>query len=127
MPLYTCIVGRDADLTSREKLSAALTRVHCETTGAPPEFVHVAFFPALPRFTRDAVRIVGSVRRGRPPELRAQLVDELRDAAAEALNAEASRVHVELIEADARWVMEGGTVLPPPGSEGDWMKTHWKE
>ena len=44
MPLYRCTVAEGlTTFEQRSLISKEITRIHCEITGAPPEFVH-AFF-----------------------------------------------------------------------------------
>ena len=44
MPLYLCNAAKGAiSDAAKPKIAADITRIHCEVTGAPPQFVH-AFF-----------------------------------------------------------------------------------
>jgi phenylpyruvate tautomerase PptA (4-oxalocrotonate tautomerase family) len=44
MPFYQCQTPEGLlDEDKRAKLADEITRIHCETTGAPKMFVHVAF------------------------------------------------------------------------------------
>ena len=38
-----------------------------------------------------------------------------------------SSLVLALQEMPAEWAMEGGHVLPAPGTEADWMRAHWAE
>lgn len=125
MPLYTCISDDRTNDAKRQEIALAITECHCARTGAPPEFVHVSFSDYLGGTTKSALRIVGNVRAGRPPELRSALRDDILDRVADILSVSRDEVRLVLQEVPAEWGMEGGEVLPSPGSEADWMKKHW--
>ena len=45
MPIYQCFSpGGLLDESTRVKLAAEITRIHCDATGIPPSFVNVMFF-----------------------------------------------------------------------------------
>ena len=77
MPFYQCQTPEGLlDEEKRAKLANEITRIHCETTGAPKMFVHVAFTEAK-RGTcysggeLSKVSIVNATwRAGRPIELK---------------------------------------------------------
>lgn len=125
MPLYTCIADSRTPDDKREKIALAITQAHCSHTGAPAEFVHVFFNDYLGGTSKADLRIAGNIRAGRPPELKARLHADIIAKVAEILSSSPSRVNLVLQELPAEWAMEGGEVLPAPGGEGDWMKTHW--
>lgn len=125
MPLYTCIADDRTTNEQRERIALAITDAHCRHTGAPPEFVHVFFNEYLGRSPKSDLRVVGSVREGRPPELKAQLHADIVRMVADILSTAPGRVRLTLQEVPANWNMEGGEVLPVPGTEEDWMRKHW--
>ena len=127
MPLYTCIADSRTPDDKREKIALAITESHCSHTGAPPEFVHVFFNEYLGGNKKSDLRIVGSIRAGRPPELKAQMHADIVAKVSSILDSSPSRVRLKLQEVPAEWNMEGGEVLPAPGTEGDWMAKHWSE
>ena len=55
--------------------------------------------------------------------MHAEMVDKIADI----LSVSHDQVTLILQEMPAEWAMEGGHVLPAPGTEADWMKTHWTE
>lgn len=127
MPLYRCHVA--PGLTSqgqRALVAKELTRIHCEVTGAPPSFVHVFFqedtHGRLPAGAK--VFVLGSIRAGRTPEQKSRLVSEMRRATATATGVREDEVSVVTADLPARWVMEGGAVLPEPGEEEAWLAEH---
>jgi phenylpyruvate tautomerase PptA (4-oxalocrotonate tautomerase family) len=125
MPLYTCISDDRTTTEQRHAIALAITESHCGHTGAPPEFVHVTFNDYLGRHKSSALRIVGSIRAGRPPELKAQMHADIIQRVSDILSAPADNVQLVLQEVPAQWNMEGGQVLPAPGTEEDWMRKHW--
>ena len=127
MPLYTCIADDRTSDDQRQRIALAITDAHCSHTGAPAEFVHVFFNDFLGGNKKSDLRIVGSIRAGRPPELKARLHADIIARVAEILSCAPDRLRLVLQEVRPEWNMEGGAVLPQPGSEADWMKTHWSE
>jgi phenylpyruvate tautomerase PptA (4-oxalocrotonate tautomerase family) len=123
MPLYRCLVAEG--LTSpeqRSRIAREITRIHCETTGALPEFVH-AFFSEDAKAQLPAGRqalVLGGIRAGRSREQKDRLVAEMRSAVATIAGIDGNAVLVATADIPARWVMEGGRVLPEPGDEEAW-------
>ncbi len=127
MPLYRCTVAEGlTTLEQRSLIAKEITRIHCETTGALPGFVHAFFAEDAKRKLpagKQAV-VLGSIRAGRTPEQKQQLVSEMRSAIASILGRAADEVQVATVEVPARWVMEGGHILPEPGEEEEWLARH---
>lgn len=127
MPLYRCTIEPGlTTLEQRSEIAGEITRIHCEITGAPPTFVH-AFFAedaegALPAGHRAFV--LGSIRAGRTPEQKEKLVAEMRGSIAHISGASEAEVGVFTADLPARWVMEGGEILPEPGEEAAWLARH---
>ena len=125
MPLYTCISDDRTNHARRQAIALAITESHCSHTGAPPEFVHVTFNDYLGNTPKSTLRIVGNIRIGRSPEVKSSMHSEIVDKIADILSVPRGEVTLILQEMPAEWAMEGGHVLPAPGTEADWMKTHW--
>lgn len=127
MPLYRCSIAEGlTSLEQRARIAEELTRIHCEVTGAPPNFVH-AFFAedttgTLPEGKR--VFVLGSIRSGRTPEQKEKLAAEMRRAIAGIADLGEHEVAVVTADVPARWVMEGGALLPEPGEESEWLAPH---
>ena len=124
MPLYRCSVS--PGLTSyeqRSRIAKEVTRIHCEITDALPIFVHTFFGEdrdgKLPAGKRAF--LLGSIRAGRSPEQKKHLGSELTNALAGILGISPGEVAVVTVDVPARWVMEGGYVLPEPGDEAAWI------
>jgi len=127
MPLYRCMVA--PGLTSYDQrlaIAQDITRIHCDVTGAPPTFVHTFFAEddagELPGGTRAMV--FGSIRSGRTDEQKQRLVREMTEAVAAAAGIAADEVVLATVDVPARWVMEGGDLLPEPGEEAAWLVRH---
>ncbi len=127
MPLYRCTVAEGlTTLEQRSLIAKEITRIHCETTGALPGFVH-AFFAEDTRGRLPAGKqavVLGSIRAGRTAEQKEQLVSEMRSAIASILGRNEDEVLVATVDVPARWVMEGGHLLPEPGEEEEWLARH---
>ena len=127
MPLYRCTVAEGlTTLEQRALIAKEITRIHCEVTGAPPIFVH-AFFAddtdgRLPA-GRKAV-VLGSIRTGRTPQQKQQLVSQMQGAVASIAGCGEAEVLVATVDVPASWVMEGGALLPEPGEEEAWLARH---
>jgi phenylpyruvate tautomerase PptA (4-oxalocrotonate tautomerase family) len=120
MPVYhVSIPEAQLDDAKREGIAGDITRIHCEKTGAPPEFAHVLFVDAP-----AGASVVGSIRAGRSAALRAEMQAAMREALANRLGVEPGGVRVQLLEVPASWVMEGGAVMPEPGDEAGWLARH---
>lgn len=127
MPLYRCIVA--PQLTSyeqRAEIAAEVTRIHCEVTGAPAGFVHTFFVEdetgLLPADKRAVM--LGSIRAGRTQEQKDRIASEMTRSLARVVDVAEDHVSVVTIDVPARWVMEGGDVLPEPGEEAAWLAKH---
>ena len=127
MPLYRCSVS--PGLTSyeqRSRIAKEVTRIHCEVTAALPLFVHTFFGEdregRLPAGKRAFV--LGSIRAGRSPVQKQRLASEMTSALAGILGIPAAEVAVVTVDIPARWVMEGGDILPEPGDEAAWLARH---
>jgi phenylpyruvate tautomerase PptA (4-oxalocrotonate tautomerase family) len=127
MPLYRCSVAPGlSSYEQRSRIAKEVTRIHCEVTDALAGFVH-AFFAddrdgRLPAGKRAV--LLGSIRRGRTPEQKQRLRDEMARALADTLGVALDEVAVVVVEVPARWVMEGGRVLPEPGEDAAWLAAH---
>ncbi len=126
MPLYRCLAPAGAiNLEQRPTIAKAFTDIHCESTGAPRDFVHVLFFdqpdpgdaPGRSRYFID-----GGNRAGRSPEVRQQLLDDLKKAFCDIAQVPPGEVGGRITETPASWIMEGGEIMPEPGQEGpEWF------
>jgi len=125
MPLYRCAVS--PSLTSyeqRSRIAKEVTRIHCEVTGGLPMFVHTFFSEdrdgKLPAGKRAF--LLGSIRAGRSPDQKQRLSAEMASATAGILGIAPGEVAVVTVDVPARWVMEGGDILPEPGDEAAWLE-----
>lgn len=124
MPLYLLTVeeGRSTE-DQRKRIAEDITTIHVDVTGAPPEFVNAYFsegadatggYQELP--DEKVAFMVGNIRAGRSDEAKAELVDRLSQSIAGRLECSPDEVAIHLVEAQAAHGMEGGKVLPEPGS-----------
>lgn len=123
MPLYNLACRAALDDGARERVAQAVTRAHCEVTGAPAEFVNVMFAHGYPLADGRAISALGGVRSGgnRSEAVVARLREALRSGIALAAGMRLDEVEVRLIGVPSSWVMEGGRVMPEPGAEREWL------
>jgi phenylpyruvate tautomerase PptA (4-oxalocrotonate tautomerase family) len=120
MPLYVCGVPAETlDERRRQRIAEAITRIHCEVTGAPATFVHVVFDESKRDYS-----VFGTSRAGRSEAVKAALRRQMAGAVADAVGIEAKQVGVLTVDVPASWVMEGGALLPEPGEEEAWLAAH---
>ena len=120
MPLYIC--GAPASVLSddqRRGIAEAITRVHCEITGAPAIFAHVVLDESKTEYS-----VFGTIRAGRSDEAKDELKRQMASAVGAVVGVDAAKVSVFTADVPASWVMEGGALLPEPGEEGDWLAAH---
>ncbi|MEO0588148.1 MAG: tautomerase family protein [Planctomycetota bacterium] len=124
MPLYlTTLAPERSTEAQRAAIAACITEVHVDVTGAPVQFVNTFFgasesaadlFEPLP--PGRVALVNGGIRAGRPPEAKAEMIDRIARGVADALGCDAEEVAVVLHPAPAQHGMEGGELLPEPGS-----------
>ncbi|HEY5938202.1 MAG TPA: hypothetical protein VIU61_26305 [Kofleriaceae bacterium] len=119
MPLYNLACRRSLDPETRRQVAIAITETHCAQTGAPPAFVNVIFFDGYPLRAGLELDAVGGVRNDgdRTPERIEQLRLKLEEVIAATAKLRPSQVRVVLVGVPSSWVMEGGHIMPAPGSE----------
>ena len=124
MPFYRWYVPEGSvPLEKRQEVARAFTDIHCESTGAPRSFVHVAFFEDGDSDYPKPYYLDGGNRAGRPEEVKQKLLRGLLDAFTDATGVSPDQVDGRITEAPASWSMEGGAVLPEPGKEGkEWYE-----
>ncbi|MEM6476257.1 MAG: tautomerase family protein [Pseudomonadota bacterium] len=127
MPLYIVNTKTGAMPTeAKPKIADDVTRIHCDVTGAPPQFVHVFFFedgPQPPLGDKTAM-LYGQIRAGRTDDQKAQIAREMAASVAQHTGIAPGDVHAFTTDTPASWVMEGGDVLPEPGEEEAWLAAH---
>lgn len=127
MPLYLCnSVAGSIPEAARAGIASDVTDIHCEVTGAPRDFVHVFFFEDAPRqpLHGRSVFLFGSIRAGRTPEQKRAIVERTRQSISRHTGLPAGEILVDTTDVPAGWVMEGGSMLPEPGEEEAWLKSH---
>jgi len=122
MPLYRCMSPEES-LTSegRENIAKAITEIHCDVTGAPTTFVHVFF---LDPEGGEQHRVLGSIRAGRTEEQRAAIHRRIAEAYAGQVGVSPDAISVSTMDIPSKWTMEGGSLLPEPGEEEEWLAAH---
>ena len=128
MPIYQCVAPEGAiNHGLRGELARELTRIHCEITGAAPEFVQVVFLdlPAGAAFVNGGksamTNIVGYMRAGRPPEMREQLLQRINLAWSQLTSIPSAQLKITLFDVPANWIMQGGHMMPEIGHDEEWL------
>ena len=124
MPVYTVSTRTPVLQAQRDVLARAITRVHCDLTGAPAIFVQVLYGHDLPLRPGVEAHLLANTRAGRTDEVNATLKRQMTEALVEHLDVAAEHISITLLEIPARWIMEGGDVLPEPGEEA---QSRWGE
>lgn len=127
MPLYSCNAAKGAiDDAVKPKIAQDITRIHCDVTGAPPTFVHAFFFEDAPHqpIGDKTAFLFGRIRAGRTDAQKAQIVEEMRQSIHTHTGIPLDEILVTTQDTPARWVMEGGDLLPEPGEEAAWLAAH---
>ena len=119
MPYYQFTVPTGgATLQHKAEIAAAMTKVHCEVTGAPSSYVQCSFteIPAGSLFAAgepvEGPRLVGLIRAGRSAEVRRRLITEIAEAWTEITGDAKDELAVFIVEMPGSNVMEGGRILP---------------
>ena len=127
MPLYICN-SRAGTIPepARAEIAADITRIHCEGTGAPPQFVHAFFLEDAPgpSIAEHRAVVAGSIRGGRTHEQKQAIVDQVGESLQRHAGLTAADVFVATSDVPASWAMEGGEVMPEPGEEAAWLAAH---
>lgn len=126
MPLYECATTAGTlSEEQRAEIANGITRAHVEITGAPFEFVHVAF-PELPAgytFTggvpASPILIRGNIRAGRTEEVRQTLMRRIYELVSAATGVEPTRLLVAVADFPPHWAMEAGMILPATTPEAE--------
>lgn len=126
MPFYHALVRPDLlDLTQRQRFAEQVVEVHCDVTGAPPSFVHVLVTEDDQDQLADphTAAINGVIRAGRTDAQKAEIATRLSRALAETAAVDPASVQAATRDIQASYTMEGGALLPEPGSpeEQEWM------
>ena len=122
MPLYSLTSTKKISSTNKQKLVDLFTDAHCSIMIAPEQFVHVVFSDGIPINGNKSLYIHANVRAGRADQAIEKLCETLTTKCAEILQVGPEKIHINLLEIDAKWAMEGGYVMPGPGEEEEWMK-----
>lgn len=124
MPLYICNTAKGAlDGPAKAEIANDITNIHCSVTGAPPIFVHVAFFEASSQFPLgdNQLMVRGTIRKGRSAAQKDEIASAIATSLAKHGAIAAEQVGAEIRETPASWVLEGGEIMPEPGEEAAWF------
>jgi phenylpyruvate tautomerase PptA (4-oxalocrotonate tautomerase family) len=128
MPFYSCNVPAGS-LTDDQKddLAQAITRIHSEVTGAPPDLVHVIYneFAAADSYTAGEpssdIIITGHIRAGRSDADKQRLLREVADASAAIAQRPLDEIAIFVRDVLPKYVLESGEIAPELGEEDAWL------
>ena len=119
MPLYRTLV-RPGLLSAqqREAFANDVVDVHCDVTGAPRSFVHVLYAEDEDGRLDEGQNalVFGTIRNGRSAAQKQEIASRLSEALADKAAVPVDSVSVASIDIEASHTMEGGKLLPEPGS-----------
>ena len=132
MPIYLLTIkDQKSNENQRREIAKCITNVHVEATGAPKEFVNT-FFKNTPDqeggFQELAegkvVFVNGNIRSGRDQATKSLMIDRITEGIAKTLDCDSNQIDVILNSGPASNGMEGGMILPEPGSpeEAAWQQ-----
>ena len=122
MPLYGLTSNKYLSTATKQKLANLFTDAHCSLMIAPEQFVHVVFFEGIPLIENKSLYVHANVRLGRTQNQIDQLCEAVTKGCSEILKVSEDKIHINLMEIDGKWAMEGGFVMPSPGEEDEWME-----
>jgi phenylpyruvate tautomerase PptA (4-oxalocrotonate tautomerase family) len=130
MPFYSCNVPAGF-LTDNQKdeFAQAITRIHSEVTGAPPDLVHVIYneLAAADSYTAGQpssdIIITGHIRAGRSDADKQRLLREVAGAGAAITGRPLDTIAILVRDVPARYILESGEIVPELGEEDTWLAT----
>ncbi|MEM7283929.1 MAG: tautomerase family protein [Pseudomonadota bacterium] len=132
MPIYLLTVAKNRSTEpQRAHIAQCITQVHVDVTGAPIQFVNTFFneqadreagFSALP--VGKIIHVNGNIRSGRTESAKVEMINRITQGAVDALGCDWDEVSVVLNSGPASHGMEGGQLLPAPGSPEE---AAWKQ
>ena len=122
MPLYSLTSNNYLSSETKQKLVDLFTDAHCSIMIAPEQFVHVVFFEGIPLMKNKSLYIHANVRLGRTQDQIDKVCKAFKEGTSKILKVSEDKIHINLMEIDGKWAMEGGFVMPSPGEEDEWME-----
>jgi phenylpyruvate tautomerase PptA (4-oxalocrotonate tautomerase family) len=129
MPSYivTCPEGR-LNASEKRQIAEAITRAHGDSTGAPYYFAQVTFYEVKAEnyflggapLECDQIFVHGTIREGRPREMKDALMARLARDVANASGMKPNCVWIYVSELPPTQMVEFGRVLPDHGKEAAW-------
>jgi len=129
MPLYRVLTEQGA-LSAPQKADIAerIVEMHLRLAGGIRAFVNVLYEEYQPQDAfvggkpGSPCYLSGSIRRGRPQEVKTRILHELSALFVDVTGIPAARLLISVGEVSAQNVMEAGHILPEPGEEAAWLE-----
>jgi phenylpyruvate tautomerase PptA (4-oxalocrotonate tautomerase family) len=129
MPFYSCNVPAGSLTDSqKDELARAITRIHAEVTGAPPDLVHVIYNELAPADSYTAgepssdIIITGHIRAGRSDADKQRLLRQVARASAAIAGHPLDAIAVFVRDVAPKYVLESGEIAPELGDEDAWLE-----
>ncbi|MEM9172102.1 MAG: tautomerase family protein [Pseudomonadota bacterium] len=127
MPLYLCnaTTGAIPD-SAKPAIAKDITRIHCDVTGAPAQFVHAFFVEneANPPLGGKSAMVFGSIRANRTDAQKSQIIEAVRKSIQTHAGLSLDNIGMMTTDVPASWAFEGGEIMPEPGEEAAWLLRH---
>ena len=134
MPIYRFTIREgQSNEEQRAQIAKESVRVHCGVTGAPRIFVNAMFSEVGPGGSEfgsgeipegKVAYLHATIRSGRDAAGKAEIVSDMTQSIARILGCTPEEVTVVTEDIPANWCMEGGIILPEPGSPEE---AAWKD
>lgn len=124
MPLYTVSTRTPLTKPQKDKIAMMITDVHCGHTGAPRTFVQVVYWENVPLHDGINLHIFAGVRAGRTLQVNDDIEQDMVQQACDITGIPLQETEYLIFPVPAKWIMEGGVVLPDPGDEEEWFKAN---
>ena len=117
MPFYHAQVRPNLmNEARRQEFSRHVVDVHCDVTNAPPSFVHALVTESDDLPSGQNAVINGTIRAGRNDDQKQEIHERLAVSLAGHGGVDVASVTAATRDIQASFTMEGGVLLPEPGS-----------
>lgn len=124
MPFYQFIIPAESPTAKRKhEVARAVTQAHVRVTGAPADYVNIAFVEVAAGSifaggeAVEAGRMFGMIRSGRSPETKRELLTEIARAWGDVTGESPDSFALFIVEVPGDHMLENGRFLPEAGED----------